>query len=70
MPDFQEYLQRPGVKVRLPIRLRVNEVPVTLATREDVADFADRYFRRYSYVERKFLHFKLVDQLLPQRCRH
>ncbi len=70
MFNFKEYVSRPTTKVRLPIKLRVNEESFTIATVDDFKAFANRYFVPYHYLERKFLHFKLIDSPHPRQCRH
>ncbi len=67
--DFQRhFIDRE--KLVLPLSLRVNEVRYTIDDVESFEHFANERFAKQSWLEQKYMSFRLVDQPRPNRCRH
>lgn len=69
MFDFQRHvLYREELK--LPIRLRVGDLRYEITDRDSFLAFAEAHFVEQSWLERKNMSFRLVDEPNPNRCRH
>jgi hypothetical protein len=69
MFDFQRHITQKE-KLILPIRLRVGEVSYAITNLESFSEFANEHFTEQSWLERKYMSFRLVDGPTPDRCRH
>lgn len=67
--DFQRHFMRREHLV-LPMTLRVDGNRYMLEDIQSVEAFGKEYFTHQSWLERKYLSFRLVDDLRPDRCRH
>lgn len=69
MFDFQRHfsIREPMV---LPLTVTVDGERYTLDSPESVGEFGERYFTDQSWLERKYMSFRLVDAPRPDRCRH
>jgi len=67
--DFQRHFMSRD-QLMLPLSLRVNEVSYSMNDIESFQRFADEHFTKQSWLEQKYMSFRLVDQLRPNRCRH
>ena len=67
--DFQRHFMI-RENLMLPIKLRVNDVSYTIDDVESFQRFANERFTKQSWLERKYMSFRLVDQPRPTRCRH
>jgi hypothetical protein len=54
----------------LPIKLRVNDVSYSIDDVDAFRNFANKRFTKQSWLERKYMSFRLVDEPQPNRCRH
>jgi len=67
--DFQRHvLYREAPE--LPMTLRVGGSVYEIQTRDDFLAFANEHFTNQSWLERKYMSFRLVDDPYPDRCRH
>lgn len=69
MFDFQRHITQKE-NLMLPIRLRVGDVSYSITDPESFAAFANEHFTEQSWLERKYMSFRLVDSPAPDRCRH
>ena len=69
MFDFQRHIMQ-RENLMLPIRLRIGDVSYSITDPESFAAFADEHFTEQSWLERKYMSFRLVDSPTPDRCRH
>ena len=69
MFDFQRHFSSREPLV-LPLTVTVDGDRHTLDSPESVNDFGARYFTDQSWLERKYMSFRLVDAPQPDRCRH
>lgn len=67
--DFQRHFMSRD-QLMLPLSLRVNEVSYSMNDIESFQRFADEHFTKQSWLEQKYMSFRLVDQPRPNRCRH
>lgn len=67
--DFQRHFMV-RENLILPIRLRVNETRYSIDDIESFQKFADEQFTKQSWLARKYMSFRLVDEPHPNRCRH
>jgi hypothetical protein len=54
----------------LPIKLRINDDEYSIGDIDAFQKFADERFMKQSWLERKYMSFRLVDDPHPNRCRH
>ena len=67
--DFQRHFtQREALQ--LPLTVVINGQSHTLNNPANVEAFVGKYFAEQSWWERKYLSFRLVDDVYPLRCRH
>lgn len=69
MFDFQRHFTT-REPLALPLTVNVDGSRHTLDSPEAVGEFGERYFTHQSWLERKYLSFRLVDAPQPDRCRH
>lgn len=69
MFDFQRHIMY-RERLVLPITLKVDDRVYELNTPDDVNSFAQRFFTEQSWLERKYMSFRVVDDPRPQQCRH
>lgn len=69
MFDFQRHITQKE-NLMLPIRLRVGDVSYSITDPESFAAFANEHFTEQSWLERKYMSFRLVDSPTLDRCRH
>lgn len=67
--DFQRHFMKKD-RLMLPLNLRVNEVSYSLNDPESFQRFVKERFSTQSWLEQKYMSFRLVDQPRPNRCRH
>lgn len=67
--DFQRHFMI-RENLILPIKLRVNDVAYSIDDVDAFRRFADERFTTQSWLEQKYMSFRLVDQPHPNRCRH
>lgn len=67
--DFQRHFTL-RENLILPIKLRVNDVSYTIDDVDAFRNFANERFTKQSWLERKYMSFRLVDEPYPNRCRH
>jgi multisubunit Na+/H+ antiporter MnhB subunit len=67
--DFQRhftYIER----LALPLALRVDDQRYDIRSFDDFVVFANEQFTAQSWLERKYMSFRLVDDARPTQCRH
>ncbi len=69
MFDFQRHFSHRD-KLLLPATLRIDDTVYSLTDLESVGAFAKEHFTAQSWLERKYLLFRLVDSPQPDQCRH
>ena len=69
MFDFQRHFTQ-RENLMLPIRLRVGDVSYSITDPESFSAFANQHFTEQSWLEQKYMSFRLVDSPTPDRCRH
>ncbi len=69
MFDFQRHFTS-REPLALPITLRVDGARYILSDLQSVEAFANEHFTNQSWLERKYMSFRLVDAPRPDRCRH
>ena len=67
--DFQRHFMGRET-LALPLTVAIDGRTFELSRPEAVRDFASRFFTRQSWLERKLMSFRLVDDPEPKRCRH
>lgn len=67
--DFQRHFMTKETLI-LPVKLRINDVGYSITDLESFGRFANERFSRQSWLERKYMSFRLVDDPQPDRCRH
>lgn len=67
--DFQRHFMYRET-LALPLTAVVDGRRYELTDPESVGAFAGEHFTHQSWLERKYLSFRLVDDLHPSRCRH
>ena len=67
--DFQRHFVS-WEQLILPLSLRVNEISYVIDDLESFQRFANERFSKQSWLEQKYMSFRLVDQPRPNRCRH
>lgn len=67
--DFQRHFSSQE-QLALPVSLRVDGVRYTIDDLESMQEFANEHFEQQSWLERKYMSFRLVDEPKPNRCRH
>lgn len=69
MFDFQRYFAIRDQLV-LPVTLNIDGVRYELDNPDKFIEFAKQHFTDQSWLERKYMSFRLVDDPRPLRCRH
>lgn len=69
MVDFQRHFTQ-RENLALPLRLRVGETVYSIDSPEAFTAFANEHFEELSWLERKYMSFRLVDDPYPKQCRH
>jgi hypothetical protein len=67
--DFQRHFIKRD-QLKLPLSLRVNGTSYVMNDFESFKRFANERFTQQSWLEQKYMSFRLVDQPRPNRCRH
>ncbi len=67
--DFQRHFTT-REPLALPITLRVDGVRYPITDVETLTRFAEKYFTEQSWLEKKYMSFRLVDEPYPNKCRH
>ena len=67
--DFQRHFMK-RENLILPVKLRVNDVSYSITDVESLRRFTNEQFTRQSWLEQKYMSFRLVDEARPIRCRH
>jgi hypothetical protein len=67
--DFQRHFTWQE-QLALPVVLRVDEQRYDIRSPADFAAFANEQLAEQSWLERKYMSFRLVDEPRPNRCRH
>jgi hypothetical protein len=69
MFDFQRHFTL-RESLALPLRLRVGEEVFSIDNPDAFVVFAQKHFTEQSWLERKYMSFRLVDEPRPKQCRH
>lgn len=69
MFDFQRHFTL-RESLALPLRVRVGEESYAIDDPDSFVAFARKYFTDQSWLARKYMSFRLVDDPYPDRCRH
>lgn len=67
--DFQRHITEREA-LYLPLTVRVDDVRYEINSVEGLQDFINQHFTEQSWLARKYLSFRLVDEEHPNRCRH
>lgn len=67
--DFQRHIAY-REKLIGPIQLRVGNIRYDIQDSDSLLAFAEEHFVEQSWLERKYMSFRLVDDPVPNRCRH
>ena len=67
--DFQRHITSREI-IDLPLRLRVGQKVYSIDDAKSLTTFVQEHFSEQSWLERKYMSFRLVDELHPNRCRH
>ena len=67
--DFQRHIVFKEQLV-LPLTVSVDGERYVLDDGESLTAFINRYFNEQSWLARKFMSFRLVDEVKPRQCRH
>jgi hypothetical protein len=67
--DFQRHFMH-RESIILPAQLRIDDISYRLDDLDSMRQFADQHFTDQSWLERKYMSFRLVDEPQPNRCRH
>jgi hypothetical protein len=57
-------------KLEYPLRLRIGDTIYPINNPDDYAAFGAKHFKTPSWLERKYMSFRLVDEPQPNKCRH
>ncbi|MGI9235977.1 MAG: hypothetical protein ACR2QZ_01185 [Woeseiaceae bacterium] len=69
MFDFQRHFSYRDTLL-LPLTVSVSGESYRLENGDDLIAFINEHFTQQSWLERKYMSFRLVDDLLPKQCRH
>jgi hypothetical protein len=69
MFDFQRHITY-REQLALPLAVRVNDQRYPLDTPDQLIEFMNEYFTEQSWLERKYMSFRVVDDPVPKQCRH
>ena len=69
MFDFQRHFTYRD-RLSLPLTLRIDDVIYRLDNPTNFTAFVNEHFTEQSWLERKYMSFRLVDELQPKKCRH
>jgi hypothetical protein len=69
MFDFQRHFMTREPLI-LPLRVRVGDVSYVISDESSLVKFGDKYFAPQSWLERRYMSFRLVDDPKPNQCRH
>ena len=69
MFDFQRHFTS-REQLALPITLNIDGVRYTLDNPENTTAFVNEHFTEQSWLERKYMSFRVVDDVNPRQCRH
>ena len=67
--DFQRHFME-RESLALPITVSIDGNVYSITGPETLKAFAATYFRKQSWLEKKYLSFRLVDDPYPNQCRH
>lgn len=67
--DFQRHFSQ-REDLMLPLRVRIDTEVYAIDDRDSFMEFYDEHYQEQRWIERKYMSFRLVDGLLPDRCRH
>jgi len=69
MFDFQRHITYRDT-LKLPLTLRVSGRQYRIENGDDLVAFAREHFTKQSWLEKKYMSFRIVDDPQPSRCRH
>ena len=69
MFDFQRHFTQ-RENLLLPLTLRIDDVTYELNSLDAAQAFINEHFEEQSWLARKYMSFRLVDDPRPNRCRH
>lgn len=69
MFDFQRHFTYRD-RLVLPLVLNVSGVSYSIENTDDFISFMNEHFTAQSWLERKYMSFRLVDDPQPKQCRH
>ena len=67
--DFQRHVLYREAPI-LPMTVRVDGTVYEILTPDDFVAFAGEHFRPQSWIARKYMSFRIVDDPAPKVCRH
>jgi hypothetical protein len=67
--DFQRHFTQ-RENLALPLRVRIDDKVYSMSNPDEVVAFAQQFFTEQSWLERKYMSFRLVDDPQPKQCRH
>jgi len=67
--DFQRHFTY-REQLALPLTLSIGGDSYKLDNPDSFVEFANQHFTKQSWLERKYMSFRLVDDELPKQCRH
>lgn len=67
--DFQRHFSE-RENLALPVRLKIGDTIYPIDSPDDFAAFVQEHFKAQSWLERKYMSFRLVDEPHPNQCRH
>ena len=69
MFDFQRHITY-REQLALPLTVRVNDQRYPLEHPDQLIEFMNEHFTEQSWLERKYMSFRVVDDPAPKQCRH
>jgi hypothetical protein len=67
--DFQRHFTVRD-NLALPLRLRIGDRTYSIDNPDAFLSFVQQHFTDQSWLERKYMSFRLVDEPRPRQCRH
>ena len=68
--DFQRYFTTRKNTMQLPMKIRIDGKIYLINNAESLQSFAKEFFSKQTWLENRYLSFRIVDHSFPNRCRH
>ncbi len=68
--DFQRYFTTRKNTMQLPMKIRIDGKIYLINNAELLQSFAKEFFSKQTWLENRYLSFRIVDHSFPNRCRH